>query len=509
LWAATEDVYPAVLAAGGRVARCYDLGLTEAILLGCAERWGEPRSLAAGWARLHGLPVPDDPPPPSREQQPALFEPEPPRLPGDADPLLAMTALYADQQRRAATVQHPGRLRLLLAAESSGALVAAEMTHAGLPWRADRHDALLAEALGPRPKGAARPAKLAELADQIRAAFGGRQVNPDSPADLLRAFGREGIELASTRSYLLSQVDHPAVPLLQAYKELSRLHTTHGWSWLDAWARGGRFRPEYVVGGVVSGRWASRGGGALQMPKLVRRAAVADPGWVFVVADAGQLEPRILAAVSGDPRMAVAAGGDDMYAALAELAFHGDRGKAKLGLISSMYGGSTGEAAEVVAALKARFPAAMGYVEAAARAGEEGRTVRTYLGRTCPAAGERYWSAQRAAGQPDAGEAARRRATQVARERGRFTRNFVIQGTAAEWALALLASLRGRLAGTVAELVFFQHDEVVVHCPAGLADHVADAVQDAGRQATRLLFGDTPVQFPLGAVVVDCYADAK
>jgi DNA polymerase-1 len=135
--------------------------------------------------------------------------------------------------------------------------------------------------------------------------------------------------------------------------------------------------------------------------------------------------------------------------------------------------------------------------------------VRTYLGRTCPPPGDRYWSAQSGAGQPEAGDAARRRAAQVARERGRFTRNFVIQGTAAEWALALLASLRRRLSGTGADLVFFQHDEVVVHCPAGLADTVVAAVGEAAGEARRLLFGDTPVQFPLGASVVDCYADAK
>ena len=40
--------------------------------------------------------------------------------------------------------------------------------------------------------------------------------------------------------------------------------------WLDAWVDNGRFRPEYVVGGVVSGRWASRGGGALQIPRQIR-----------------------------------------------------------------------------------------------------------------------------------------------------------------------------------------------------------------------------------------------
>jgi DNA polymerase-1 len=95
-----------------------------------------------------------------------------------------------------------------------------------------------------------------------------------------------------------------------------------------------------------------------------------------------------------------------------------------------------------------------------------------------------------------------------ARARGRFTRNFVIQATAAEWALTLLAGLRGRLDGTPARLVFFQHDEVVVHVPVAQADQVADAVRAAGEQAGRLLFGDSPVRFPLDLSVVRCYADA-
>ena len=30
-----------------------------------------------------------------------------------------------------------------------------------------------------------------------------------------------------------------------------------------------------------------------------------------------------------------------------------------------------------------------------------------------------------------------------------------------------------------------------------------------GQRASRLLFGDTPVRFPLGTAVVDSYADAK
>lgn len=96
---------------------------------------------------------------------------------------------------------------------------------------------------------------------------------------------------------------------------------------------------------------------------------------------------------------------------------------------------------------------------------------------------------------------------QQARARGRFTRNFVIQATAAEWALALIACLRSMLSPDV-ELVFFQHDEVVLHCPTEQADAVAAGVREASEQARRLLFADSPVRFPVNVAVVRCYADA-
>jgi len=57
--------------------------------------------------------------------------------------------------------------------------------------------------------------------------------------------------------------------------------------------------------------------------------------------------------------------------------------------------------------------------------------------------------------------------------------------------------------------VFFQHDEVIVHCPREQADDVADAVSRAGAEASRLVFGRTSVAFPLSTAIVDCYADAK
>src|SRR5262249_395766 len=184
-----------------------------------------------------------------------------------------------------------------------------------------------------------RPQRLADLAAQISAALGGRPVNPDSPAQVLRALAAAGVRVPSTRAHVLRDVDHPAAALLLEYKELASLYAAPGWPWLEESVGGGRFEREYVVGGVVSGRWATRGGGALQIPRVLRRAVVADPGWVLVVADAAQLEPRVLAALAGDEALAAAAGTGDLYQALAD-AFGGERANAKIALLSAMYGGA-------------------------------------------------------------------------------------------------------------------------------------------------------------------------
>ncbi|MEV6317331.1 bifunctional 3'-5' exonuclease/DNA polymerase [Streptomyces sp. NPDC051776] len=532
VWRSTADLHPELLAAGVRVERCYDVEVAEALLTGHEGHWGEPRSLAAAWARLHRLPVPDDPPPRAAQAQPSLFEPGPVPLPPGTDPLTALLEVYADQQRRHEAAEHPGRMRLLTAAESAGALVAAEMTRAGVPWRADVHRALLAEMLGERYPGVQEPRRLAELADEVSRAFGGVRVRPDLPADIVRAFAREGIKLSSTRAWELKAIDHPAVPHLLAYKKLYRLHTAHGWAWLTSWVRDGRFRPEYVPGGTVSGRWTSNGGGALQIPKVVRRAVVADPGWRLVVADADQMEPRVLAAVSRDRGlMEVAGHRGDLYTALSDQAFAGNREQAKLALLSAVYGQTSGDALTFLADLRRRFPAAVAYVDDAARAGEEGRLVRTWLGRTCPPSAAAADAEQGEAGLPQeeappeagpagpAGPAGQAQAqgqlqghgyaSRDARARGRFTRNFVVQGSAADWALLVLAALRQSLAGLRAELVFFQHDEVIVHCPEEEAGAVTEAIRAAGERAGRAAFGDSPVSFPFTTAVVECYADAK
>jgi len=151
-------------------------------------------------------------------------------------------------------------------------------------------------------------------------------------------------------------------------------------------------------------------------------------------------------------------------------------------------------------------------VEAAARAGEEGRVVRSVLGRTCPPPSASWLSMTSESGDPELErDPAAGRAT---RARGRFTRNFVVQASAADWALVLLAGLRARLAALDGsadrpQLVFFQHDEVLVHCPADSAAEVVSAVEAAAATATSLVFGGTEVSFPMTTAVVTAYSDAK
>ncbi|MFR9726402.1 bifunctional 3'-5' exonuclease/DNA polymerase [Streptomyces sp. MS19] len=513
VWRSTAAALPRVLDDGGYVDRCYDVEAAEALLLGHEGAHHLPRSLGAAYARLHGLPVPPDLPAGVPDSgQPSLFEAAPAPLPGDADPLTALLDVYAAQLARTAAVAEAGRMRLLLAAESAGTLVAAEMGRTGLPWRADLHERLLDELLGERFPGGAPPRRLGELAAEISAAFGpGVHVRPDQPADVLKAFAGAGIRLNSTRAWELRRIDHPAVEPLLRYKKLYRIHTAHGRAWLRSWVRDGRFRSEYVPGGAPSGRWTTNGGGALQIPRVIRRAVVADPGWRLVVADADQLEPRVLAAISRDPGLMTAAGDSgDLYTSLARRGFSGDRAAAKLALLGAVYGQTSGDGLAQLADLRRRFPRAVAYVDDAARAGEQGRLVRTWLGRTSPAPGSGTVGGDPDE-VPDGGTADPPRAgtTPAARAWGRFTRNFVVQGSAAEWALLMLAALRRSLRGMRAELVFFQHDEVIVHCPAEEAAAVAAAITAAADSAGETAFGPTPVRFACTTAVVECYADAK
>ncbi|TQJ32107.1 bifunctional 3'-5' exonuclease/DNA polymerase [Microbacterium sp. SLBN-146] len=513
VWSDAPQWYGPIVAAGHRVARCHDLRLVHAILRDSAlVRPEAPVKDPSSW---------DSPPAEQDTRGATLFDladAESVTTPHDID-----EALAEFQRQRAAIAEGADatRLRLLAAAESAGALIAVELRAAGVPWDAGKHDAILQDALGPRPHSGGVPTKMLTAADRVRTALGDPAVSLDSQPKLLRALHRSGVQVASTSRWELAQHTHPVIEPLLEYKKLARLLSANGWAWLDDWVAGGRFRPVYVPGGVVTGRWASSGGGALQLPRQLRAAVRADPGWKLVVADVAQLEPRVLAGMSRDMALADAARGRDLYSGIVDSGAAATRDEAKLAILGAMYGATTGDSGRLVPRLRRIFPRAMALVDDAARVGEDGGIVTTWLGRSSPPPSSEWVEILARATEADATPAQELGARRLARDRGRFTRNFVVQGTAAEWALAWLADLRLRLAelrGSAADaghsrsgpafaehphLAFFLHDEVIVHAPASTADAVADAIAGAADAAGHLLFGDFPLDFPLDLRITD------
>lgn len=505
VWADTTLWYPVLLESGVRIERSHDLRLAHRILrLSDATRGTTLRdAVPNAW---------DEAPVPAADNTNTLFDDH--SLDAGADAVAEFLLQRQTLDEVAATDSaRASRLQLLLAAESCGALIAEEMRFAGMPWRADVHSAKLAELLGPRPQFGGRPARLEALAGHIRAALDAPDLNPDSQPDLLRALRRAGLPVNGTSKWELRELRHPAIDPLLAYKKGARLLSANGWAWMDAWVRNGRFHPEYVVGGVVTGRWATRGGGALQLPSEIRGAVMADDGWTLVVADAAQLEPRIIAAMSRDEAMAEAGRKKDLYQGLVDAGVVDTRAHAKMAMLGALYGATSGESARLMPRLTRAFPRAIGLVEAAARAGERGEQVSTWLGRSSPLPGD-DWQGADAVPSTDAPATDGRVARQAARDWGRFTRNFVAQGTAAEWAMCWMAGLRQRLTvlgdeGSRPHLVLFLHDEVMVHSPAHLADAVSAAIIDAANEAGKLLFGTFPVDFALSVAAVSSYDQAK
>ncbi|WP_345470408.1 bifunctional 3'-5' exonuclease/DNA polymerase [Glutamicibacter ectropisis] len=437
--------------------------------------------------------------------QDALFD-----APTFGDSLEDLIQLYT--QQRQALPQDPvarKRLELLIHAESVGALIACEMEHAGLSWDEAGHRALLREQLGERVSEYARPPKLALKAQELALALKTPGLNPDSPQELLKALHKAGFAVRSVRAWELEQIKHPLIEQILEYKKLSRLASAHGDVWLDQWVKNSRFHPHYVLGTVVSGRWAASGGGALQLPHAIRQVVRTGPGRTFVVADGRQLEPRILAAISNDQQLQQAGAQDDLYQWLLDAKLVSTRQEAKLGMLSVIYGGGGGASGAVGAALTKSFPTAMRFVEQAATAGQQGEGVRSFLGRGCPPADEQWMRAQR----DTADEASQRAADAAARARGRFTRNFVVQSTAAEWALVWMGHARHLIhqAGwsEVCRQVFFVHDEIVFECPNELADQLQRLIAHAALLAGRTLFGAASPHFPVSVAISSNYADAK
>ncbi len=242
--------------------------------------------------------------------------------------------------------------------------------------------------------------------------------------------------------------------------------------------------------------------GLHNMPAFLRSAVVAEPGYVFVRADLGQIEPRVLAAVSGDANLARATVDDDMYAPVAaELAV--DRPTAMVAVLGAMYGQTTGHGAQALRRLERAYPVAMGYLGAADVAGQHGRDLRTFGGRLIRTRFSRTPLTGVEAVEVDERSDRSRTAAQ-----GRFARNAMVQGAAAElfkmWAVTVRA--RGRDLG--AEIVLCLHDELVVHVPIEYGSSVAELLHACLREAAHRWAPGTEVRFVADVSIIERWSDA-
>jgi DNA polymerase-1 len=236
--------------------------------------------------------------------------------------------------------------------------------------------------------------------------------------------------------------------------------------------------------------------GLHNMPALMRPAVRAEPGHVFVRADLGQIEPRVLAAVSGDEALARAAQEDDMYAPVAA-ALGVDRATAKVAVLGAMYGQTTGHGAAALRRLDAAYPVAMAYLQEADLSGQSGRDLRTFGGRLIRM------------GDGNTGDVVERDARSRAAARGRFGRNAMVQGAAAELFKVWALTVRARGAAIEARIVLCLHDELLVQVPS---QHVAAGerlVHDCLQEAAHRWLPGSPVRFVADVSVVERWSDAK
>jgi DNA polymerase-1 len=128
-----------------------------------------------------------------------------------------------------------------------------------------------------------------------------------------------------------------------------------------------RVHPSIVVAEARSGRMAYSEPALQNLPTQLRPLVLAEPSLVLVACDLAQIELRVVAALSQDPRLIDAINGGDFYRRTAEAIFGPTantrhRGLAKITVFAILYGGganaistSTGLSKDDAAALRDRF----------------------------------------------------------------------------------------------------------------------------------------------------------
>jgi len=511
-WAVWSGQTAAHLVAGGvRLATCWDITAAHRLLFGGWRAdpgwaWARARGLAtetmpaSGPLDLFGMTGADD----GDDDDPVAADGHlrPEWVSGGWSDSTDRLARWAELARSLAEVQQAALAALAdrpmalptARSESTAELLCAELSADGLPMDRATAEQVLCSFIGPRPRSDAEAAaaRAARDAEVLRHAPAGVTADLRSPAQVRSLLARIGVDVPDTRAWRLRELrdTHPLIAALLEWRKAERIATTYGYAWLDeSLGPDGRLRGAWTGSDGAAGRMTASAG-LHNMPAAMRRAVVAADGHVFVRADLGQIEPRVLAAVSGDQALILAARADDLYAPVAaQLGL--DRPTAKVAVLGAMYGQTTGHGAQALRRLNAAYPVAMAYLDAADRAGRAGRDLRTYGGRLIALSTTEPRSSSRAAAY------------------GRYARNAMIQGAAAELFKMWAVTVRARCGHLDARIVLCLHDELLVHCPREHGEAVSGIVEDGLREAAQRWAPGSGVRFISDTTIVRTWSDAK
>ena len=503
-----------LVSAGVRVAKCWSIAAVHRVLVG-----GWRADPGRVWAVLHDLDLDRLPVVETVDLFTDPSQAGPPDEPLRTDGYLKPEWLEADfawttqrlarwaqlaaevaarQDARLINLEDRPRARATARSESAAELLCAELSADGLPMDRRAAEEIIAGFIGPRPKSEAEAAEQRRTrdADVLRHSPNARYDlrNPAQVKSLLRGIG---VELPDTRAWRLEAIagTHPLIDALLEWRKAERIATTFGYGWLDEHLGvDGRLRGDWSGSDGAAGRMTASAG-LHNMPANLRSAVVADPGHAFIRADLGQIEPRILAAVSSDAALAKATADDDLYLPVAaQLGV--DRPTAKVAVLGAMYGQTTGHGAVALRGLESAYPVAMRFLTEADLAGQVGRDVRTHGGRLI-----RTGSPVTELGERDS----RSRAA----AQGRYARNAMVQGAAAEFFKVWAVTVRSRATALDARIVLCLHDELLLHAPLQRSDAVADLLAQCLVDAARQWAPDDSVRFVADVSVITRWSDAK
>ncbi len=320
--------------------------------------------------------------------------------------------------------------------------------------------------------------------------------------------GRKGKTGYSTDTKVLRSIrdEHPIVAVVEEWRELTKLLNTYLVPLPALLGDDGRLHTHFNQAVAATGRLSTSNPNLQAIPirtelgKEIRSAFVAETGHRLISADYSQIELRILAHVSGEPKLREAfERGEDIHRATAAEVLgvdpvkltSGERSIAKMINFGIVYGISAyglsenleiprEQAQEYIDAYLARFPMVQDFIQRTIEQCERDGYVTSLLGRRRPVPEIR----------------ARNRQTRGLGER--IAVNFVMQGSNADIIKVAMVSIHRRLReeGRSARLVLQVHDELLVEAPDAEVSAVKELVRAEMCDAYPL---DPPLAVDVGA----------